>query len=349
MATPIACRLVSVLKHELDGYGGVIVDEKALPAAQDKFAEQLRASLAAWRSAGRRGVWLKATLARTDLISVATAAGFGLHHAQGDYAMLTLWLPSASDGPNMLPEFATHYIGVGGLVINSKDEILLVEEKYQPAWLRARLLKAGLAGPDGALPRLWKLPGGALSAGESIAEGVEREVEEETGVRVRYVSTVAFRETLQYRFGKSDIYVVNRCAPADEGEAGLAITPQAEEIAAACWMPVKQFLSEVVWSEMNNAVVTFATEEACPEFRRDLVPSTGDPSKPYPLFHGGPGMLELRQMLAARAAAGGGGAGAGAGAGAKAADSSAQQLGLTHLLLAFSAGAVLTHLYRGKL
>ena len=344
MATP------AVLKHELDGYGGVIVDEKALPAAQSEFAEQLRASLAAWRSAGRRGVWLKATLARTDLISVATAAGFGLHHAQGDYAMLTLWLPSdasaGGDGtPDMLPEFATHYIGVGGLVINAREEILLVEEKYQPAWLRARLLKAGLAGPDGALPRLWKLPGGALSAGESIAEGVVREVEEETGVKVRYVSTVAFRETLKYRFGKSDIYVVNRCAPADEGEAGLAITPQAEEIAAACWMPVKQFLSEVVWSEMNNAVVTFATEEACPEFRRDLVPSTGDPSKPYPLFHGGPGMMELRQMLAARAAAGGGG-----GAGAKAAaDSSAQQLGLPHLLLAFSAGAVLTHLYRGKL
>ena len=337
-----------MLAHQKDRFGGVIIDDTALPAEQAEFTAQLSVSLAAWREAGVRGVWLKVTTARTDLISVATAAGFSLHHAQDDYVMLTMWLPpTEGDGavPNMLPEFATHYIGVGGLVINSRDEILLVEEKYQPPWLKARLAHL-TTGPDGALPRLWKLPGGALSAGESIADGVTREVEEETGIKCRYVSTVAFRETLSYRHGKSDIYVVNKCVPLDETVPGaLTIVPQAEEIADACWMPVAQFLEEVVWSEMNNAVVLFATTEHCSEFRRDLVPSSRDPSKPYPLFHGGPGMVELRQLLAAQKDGQSGGGGAGGGA----IGNDSAGLGIAHMLLAFGAGAVLSHMLRGKL
>jgi ADP-ribose pyrophosphatase YjhB (NUDIX family) len=36
----------------------------------------------------------------------------------------------------------------------------------------------------------WSLPGGALELGETTAEGVEREVFEETGVRVRPVEIV---------------------------------------------------------------------------------------------------------------------------------------------------------------
>lgn len=37
--------------------------------------------------------------------------GFVFHHAQEDYVLMTHWL---SDEPNMLPQYRTHYVGVGG-------------------------------------------------------------------------------------------------------------------------------------------------------------------------------------------------------------------------------------------
>ena len=51
-----------------------------------------------------------------------------------------------------------------------------------------------------------------LSKGEGIGEGVEREVLEETGVRVRFVSLACFRHNLEYPggFGGGDIYFVAR-------------------------------------------------------------------------------------------------------------------------------------------
>ena len=56
--------------------------------------------------------------------------------------------------------------------------VLLVEEKFVPP----RILEKLKANANGATPRLWKLPGGLVSAGESIADAVEREVYEEVSV-----------------------------------------------------------------------------------------------------------------------------------------------------------------------
>jgi hypothetical protein len=39
-----------------------------------------------------------------------------MHHAKADYLMLTKWMDEKS--ASRLPGFATHYIGVGGMVLN---------------------------------------------------------------------------------------------------------------------------------------------------------------------------------------------------------------------------------------
>ena len=39
--------------------------------------------------------------------------------------LLTKWLEKSK--PSMLPPYSTHYIGVGGLVMNSLDEVLVVK------------------------------------------------------------------------------------------------------------------------------------------------------------------------------------------------------------------------------
>lgn len=57
-------------------------------------------------------------------------------------------------------------IGVFGIILDAEDRVLLCHRKDYD---------------------LWNLPGGGLEAGESPWEGVVREVEEETGFKVRVV------------------------------------------------------------------------------------------------------------------------------------------------------------------
>ena len=56
---------------------------------------------------------------------------------------------------------------VGGIMINDKQEILLIQER--------RAVESG--------DQKWKFPGGYVDQGETIKQGVEREVSEETGVK----------------------------------------------------------------------------------------------------------------------------------------------------------------------
>ena len=59
--------------------------------------------------------------------------------------MLTRWL---ADEPSKLPLYASTQVGVGGCVINSKGEILMVTERVSPT---------------AATQGMWKLPGALLS------------------------------------------------------------------------------------------------------------------------------------------------------------------------------------------
>ncbi|RZC69137.1 hypothetical protein C5167_032296 [Papaver somniferum] len=48
---------------------------------------------------GKKGVWLKLRLDRSELVPVAVKGGFKYHHAEEGYLMLTYWIP---EGPCML-------------------------------------------------------------------------------------------------------------------------------------------------------------------------------------------------------------------------------------------------------
>jgi 8-oxo-dGTP diphosphatase len=63
--------------------------------------------------------------------------------------------------------------GVGAIVLDAEDRVLLVRRGQQP-----------LLGE-------WSLPGGALELGERLEDGVRREVREETGLDVEPVEIVA--------------------------------------------------------------------------------------------------------------------------------------------------------------
>ena len=105
-ATQPHAKPAGVLPAKEDYYDGVIIDELGLPEAAPEFLAALAASLSHWRAAGKRGVWLKVPAARSALIAPAMEQGFGFHHAEPGYLMLTRWLPT--EQPCTLPPNASH-------------------------------------------------------------------------------------------------------------------------------------------------------------------------------------------------------------------------------------------------
>ncbi len=136
---------ITLLTGPGDIFSGVTVDRKLLAKTPALFERQLEQSLVAWRQAKRRGIWLSIPHDQTELIPVAQKLGFVLHHAVPDYVMLTHWLDE--NDPNQLPSYAMSTIGVGGLVVNKKREVLVIQERFAH------------------VKDYFKLPGGCLDIG----------------------------------------------------------------------------------------------------------------------------------------------------------------------------------------
>jgi 8-oxo-dGTP pyrophosphatase MutT (NUDIX family) len=238
-----------------DRFGGVIVDPEQLPEDGADFAAILDRSLADWTVAGYRLVWLDVPIARAPLIPIAVAAGFVFHHSdEGDLVLTRRLVEDA-----FVPVHATHYVGVGGVVLNDRRDLLVVCERHRRT-----------------SQRYYKLPGGALQPGEHLVDAVLREVLEETGVRARFESLVCFRHWHGYRYGKSDIYFVCRLTPLSED-----VTAQATEIEECLWMPVEEYLAHELVSAFNKRIVLAALSS--PGVAPEWVDGYDDPSR-YEFF-----------------------------------------------------------------
>src|SRR5438105_4702102 len=171
---------MEVLPFSPDQFGGVMVERETLPEDVDAFRTQLDHSLSTWRDEGFRLVWLDVPIERAAFIPIAVESGFIFHHAGEHNLMLTARLVENA----FIPYHATHYIGAGGVVLNERQELLVVCERHR----RTK-------------QPYYKLPGGALQPGEHLVDGVIREVLEETGVSTRFEGLVCFRHWHGYRYG----------------------------------------------------------------------------------------------------------------------------------------------------
>jgi 8-oxo-dGTP pyrophosphatase MutT (NUDIX family) len=245
---------MDVLPFSPDQFGGVIVESDALPADAE-FSKTLQASLETWRNEGKRLVWLKVPIERAALIPLAVEKGFFFHHSnEGDLMMVARLVEGA-----FVPTHATHYIGVGGVCINERQELLVVCERHRRT----------------AQP-YYKLPGGALQQGEHLVEAVLREVLEETGVQAKFESLVCFRHWHGYRYGKSDIYFVCRLSPLSEN-----LTMQAEEIEECFWMPMADYFASDLVSVFNKRIVRAALSS--PGVMPEWIDGYADPAR-YEFF-----------------------------------------------------------------
>ena len=120
---------LGVLSGTIDRYKGIAIATESLgQTSAEQFSSVLSQSVEHYKELGFRSIWLKLSKKEAHLTGVATnGGGFDFHHAKSDYVMLTKWI-DPKEG-SQLPGFASHYVGVGGLVLDStRTKLLCIQE-----------------------------------------------------------------------------------------------------------------------------------------------------------------------------------------------------------------------------
>ncbi|CAK8531264.1 unnamed protein product [Lathyrus sativus] len=209
-----------------DFYGGVIV-ELDQPMDSTKFVLILRASILHWKQLGKKGVWIKLPIHLVSLAEVLVKEGFWYHHAEPNYLMLVNWIPET---PNTIPANATHRIGISSFVVNEKHEVLVVQEN------------SGQFQGTG----VWKFPTGVVDQGEDICVAAVREVKEETGVDSEFEEVLAFRQSHNSFFAKSDLFFLCLLRPLSS-----EIQIQNLELEGAQWMPFVEYTAQPIMQKSD--------------------------------------------------------------------------------------------------
>ena len=112
-------------------------------------------------------------------------------------------------------------LGVGALIFNAENAILLIERGQEP------------------LKGYWTLPGGLVEPGERLEAAVRREILEETGLQVIPVSVVEiFQRIMLDPDGRCEYHyvVIDYLCQATGGELRAA-----SDVAAAGWVKPEDF------------------------------------------------------------------------------------------------------------
>ncbi len=226
-----------MLQGQINAFNGFEVDPDRLPDSAAAFRQVLPTALEQWRQQELSLVWLQVPPTKAYIIPIAVEYGFVFHHSQQPYTMLTCALKPGA----FIPNYATHYIGAGGVVIDDAARVLVVNERYR----RNRDQP------------FWKMPGGLLEPGEHLQDGVIREVREETGIDTEFQHLVALWHGHTYLFGLSGMYMVCRLRPLNHD-----IQLCCEEIDDCVWMPLQDYFTSPFVADFNRAIVKAAVASA---------------------------------------------------------------------------------------
>lgn len=129
-------------------------------------------------------------------------------------------------------------LGVAAVIWDAQGNVLLIRRAKEP--------RKGQ----------WSLPGGKLEFGETLIEGVRREVREETGLEVEILGLVDVAETIRdASVGAADDHFVL----IDYGArviSGTAVA--ASDAAEARWFSVEELDALPLWSEMRRIIALSA-------------------------------------------------------------------------------------------
>lgn len=223
---------IGYFKTVLDPYNGITIDKDDLPSSKEEFEINLDFLIEEVKNR-RNLIWIYIDIKDSDYIPIATKRGFFFHSCEENYTLLVKRLISDA----IVPTAANHTVGVGAVVINDNNEILVIKEKISTIG--------------------YKLPGGHIDNGEMISKAVEREVYEETGVKVDFESIISLGHFYPHQFHKSNLYILCIC-----NARTLSIDiKDTKEIIDAKWVDVYEYINDENVLKYSRAIVKTALEQ----------------------------------------------------------------------------------------
>jgi len=210
-----------------DNYEGITIDNSTIPHLIEDFEKELITIID--KLENKRLLWIKIPITKSDFIPLLTKYDFIFHHCnEGDITLLK----KLSIDP-IVPTARNHTLGVGVVVINDNNEILVIKDR---------------------IGQRYKLPGGYIDDDENISTAAVREVKEETGIDVDFTSIIALGHFKPLQFGESNLYV-GCTAKANSSEINII---DDYEIIEARWMNLEEFLNHEEVLLFNKTIVNTA-------------------------------------------------------------------------------------------
>ncbi|KAJ9459835.1 Nudix hydrolase 8 [Diplonema papillatum] len=185
------------------------------------------------KPAGYSSQWVHLPISCASAAEMLAGHGFVYHHAYDNTSVLYRWL---SDNTCRVPDFATHRVGVAGLVYDKETQkVLLVKESRGTG--------------------LWKLPGGHADLGEDIFSTAIREVKEETGIDAEFEHILCVRHSHGLAYDRSDLYFVCQLRPLTTD-----IRKCDFEIQDCAWLPIDKLSQSP--SQLNSTLADLFAQGA---------------------------------------------------------------------------------------
>ena len=218
-----------MLETKKDLYNGLIIETESIDASVSSFKESLQKLLKESKAKKISLLWLDLTSKQAEHIAIALKMGFEFHNCEAKRTTLTYQVTKDA----YIPVPPTHTIGVGAVVINERNELLMVRDRIHTSH------------------SIYKLPGGMLEHAQSLEEGVVREVWEETGIKAKLIKMVSVLNSHPFTFNKSNMYIVFQLE-ALSSEINVIDT---HEIEFALWIPLDEFFAHEEMSEFQKKLV----------------------------------------------------------------------------------------------
>lgn len=222
---------IANFKTSLDPYNGITILSEDLPKDILEFEQNLKDLIQNVKD-NKNLIWIYIDIKKSDFIPIATKKGFIFHSCDEEYVLLVKRLKENS----VIPTASNHTLGVGAVVINDKNELLVIKE---------RVSNLG-----------YKLPGGHIDNAEMISTALEREVLEETGIEVEFESIISLGHFYPHQFHKSNLYVLCTATP----KTSKINIQDNHEIIDAKWIDVNKYLEDDSVLAYSKAVVLASLE-----------------------------------------------------------------------------------------
>ena len=213
--------LGGMVKYNINRYGDLTIENELELNNLEKLKTFVKKS-------NKETIWLEVLEKNSNIIPEILKLGFTFHHAENKSLSLVL------NRKKEMFHYASHYVGVGAVVIH-ENKLLTVVENFHKDYKQGS----------------HKLPGGFLNKDEHIKDAAIREVFEETGIKTEFEHLFTLRHNHQSRyFNKSSIYFVVKLEA-----KSFDIKIDDKEIKSAKWMDINEFLNDERVYPFNKQVV----------------------------------------------------------------------------------------------